>query len=122
MTRAVLDVSIVCYQPKQSAVVLSNPAVLVEILSYRTMYIDRREKLINYRRLTSLRNYLIVSQHDPWVEHHWRDAANNWQLETLEHGGALHIACLNLSLPMALIYEDLSPPVRLGSFPLTSAS
>jgi Uma2 family endonuclease len=41
---------------------LTNPRVVVEVLSASTEAIDRREKALNYRHLPSLEEYLVVAQ------------------------------------------------------------
>jgi Uma2 family endonuclease len=41
---------------------LTNPRVVVEVLSASTETIDRREKALNYRHLPSLEEYLLVAQ------------------------------------------------------------
>jgi Uma2 family endonuclease len=41
---------------------LTNPCVVVEVLSASTEAIDRREKALNYRYLPSLEEYLLVAQ------------------------------------------------------------
>ena len=41
---------------------LTNPRVVVEVLSPSTEAIDRREKALNYRHLPSLEEYLVVAQ------------------------------------------------------------
>ena len=42
-----------------------NPVVIVEVLSDSTEAYDRGEKFAHYRRIPSLRDYLLVSQHEP---------------------------------------------------------
>jgi Uma2 family endonuclease len=41
---------------------LTNPCVVIEVLSPSTEAIDRREKALNYRHLPSLQEYLVVAQ------------------------------------------------------------
>ena len=41
---------------------LTNPCVVVEVLSASTEAIDRREKALNYRHIPSLEEYLVVAQ------------------------------------------------------------
>ena len=47
---------------------LTNPTVLIEVLSDSTQHVDRGIKRRNYLRLPSLRTYLLVSQDYPAVE------------------------------------------------------
>ena len=48
--------------------VILNPYLLVEVLSPGTEQYDRGKKFDNYRTLPSLREYVIVSQAEPFVQ------------------------------------------------------
>ncbi len=41
---------------------LTNPCIIVEVLSASTEAIDRREKALNYRHVPSLEEYLLIAQ------------------------------------------------------------
>lgn len=41
---------------------IPNPKLVVEVLSPATQHVDRREKAVNYRRVPSLEEYVLVSQ------------------------------------------------------------
>jgi Uma2 family endonuclease len=47
---------------------LLNPAVIIEVLSPSTEAYDRGEKFFRYRRLASLREYILVAQDAPRIE------------------------------------------------------
>ncbi|MBA2618831.1 MAG: Uma2 family endonuclease [Rubrobacter sp.] len=49
------------------------PCLIVKVTSPGTESIDRREKMLNYRKMPSLQAYLIVDQNRPRIERHWRD-------------------------------------------------
>ena len=69
------DVVVACGEPRFEDDVydtLLNPVVIVEVLSPSTAAYDRGEKFSHYRQLTSLQDYILVSQHKACVEHHWR--------------------------------------------------
>lgn len=85
------------------------PCLIVEVLSPATEAIDRREKLIAYRTLPSLRYYLLVSQEKRQVECYIRDADNRWLIAVTEDSGSLEILCDNLKVNLSLddIYEDV---------------
>ena len=57
---------------------LLNPIVIVEVLSPATVAFDQGEKFSHYQQLTSLQNYILVSQHKFCVEHHWRQG-RRWE-------------------------------------------
>lgn len=69
------DVVVVCDEPRfedDTFDTLLNQIVLVEVLSPSTETYDREEKSEHYKQLTSLREYLLVSQNQAHVEHYRR--------------------------------------------------
>lgn len=46
---------------------VTDPRVIVEVFSPITEDIDRREKALNYRRITTLDEYLLIAQRSPQV-------------------------------------------------------
>jgi Uma2 family endonuclease len=59
---------------------ITNPALIVEVLSESTSAYDRGEKFVGYRTLPSLREYLLVDQTRYAVEQFVRVAENQWLL------------------------------------------
>jgi len=55
------------------AKLVQDASLVVEVLSDSTGEIDRREKLVAYRKLAGLRAYWVVSQDEQRVEVHDRD-------------------------------------------------
>ena len=53
---------------------LTDPVVVVEVLSPSTRARDHGDKLIDYFRLESVRHYLIVRTEDRAISHHARNA------------------------------------------------
>lgn len=103
------DVMVTCEKPEAGAITVSSPVLLVEVLSPSTMLTDLREKLIAYRTIARVREYLIVRQDEVAVELHRRTEAH-WDL--LRHGAGqiLKLESLTagqLELPIEAIYEGL---------------
>lgn len=68
------DAMVRCGVPLDGDVVkLSDPVIVVEVLSPSTQGIDAGAKLEGYFRLPSVRHYLIVDANDRLVVHHRRD-------------------------------------------------
>jgi Uma2 family endonuclease len=86
-----------------------QPCVIVEVSSPSTSSIDRREKLLNYQRIPSLRYYLLISPEHVQVDYYQRNANNQWELASLEKGEILEIWCDDnkLLLTVENIYEDM---------------
>ncbi len=54
---------------------IASPCLIIEVLSPTTEAIDRREKMLAYRHLESLREYVLVDQERRWVEVYRRTGA-----------------------------------------------
>jgi Uma2 family endonuclease len=69
------DIAIVCGTPQFEDVqvdTLLNPMLLIEVLSPSTEAYDRGGKFANYRKIPSLREYLLVAQDQPSIERYVR--------------------------------------------------
>lgn len=85
------DVSVVCGRVETLRVVkngnalgeaITNPTIVVEVLSERTEGYDRGEKFGHYMRVPSLKEYVLISQAEPLVEVYRRpDGPGHWQHE-----------------------------------------
>lgn len=93
--------------------VLANPAIVVEVLSPSTEAYDRGGKWEAYQEIPSLRDYLLVSQHQIRVEHFQRGANGAWSYRVLIAGDSAQLAN-GVSLAVDAIYR--------GAFDLPAAS
>ncbi len=100
------DVSVVCGEPARTDDGLSiiNPIVLVEVLSESTADRDRGGKFAHYRRLASLREYVVIAQEERAVEHHVRGEGGLWTLRDIRGAGVVELASLGCALPLDEIY------------------
>lgn len=57
---------------------LTNPILLIEVLSQSTEAYDRGMKFEQYRKLESLREYVLISQEKPHVEVFTRQEDGHW--------------------------------------------
>ena len=75
------DVFVFCGEPvfyKKRSDTIVNPILIVEVLSDGTEAKDRGKKMLAYRTLESLREYVLVSQNKPIVEQYIKNADGNW--------------------------------------------
>jgi Uma2 family endonuclease len=76
------DASVVCGKPvfsEDDKDTITNPRVLIEVLSKSTTTWDRKHKLEAYRQIESLTDYVIVFQDQPKVEHwHRSEGTKDW--------------------------------------------
>jgi Uma2 family endonuclease len=76
------DIAVTCDKPRfedDAFDTLTNPQVIVEVLSTSTESYDRGEKFARYRQLESLQEYILISQDRVMVEHYLRQG-NQWIL------------------------------------------
>ena len=102
------DLLLSCDPEDRETYFRSRPCLIVEILSEATARIDRREKLYAYTQIPSLREYLLLSQDRVEAELH-RRGDDTWKTLRFTEG-AVPLACLNLEIPLATIYEDVPTP------------
>ena len=103
------DVSVVCGSIETAADdqdAVTNPTLLVEVLSESTARHDRGAKAAHYRRIPSLREYVFVSQAEPRIEVHRRTEAGRWELLEARPGETIELASLGVRLDVAAIYAN----------------
>lgn len=88
-----------------SGTTITNPSLLIEVLSPSTEEVDRGSKLEDYQRIPSLQEYVLVSQH-PRVEIYRRQSSGSWEYRevregvvTLSSGALLDLSVLYADLP-----------------------
>jgi Uma2 family endonuclease len=87
---------------------LTNPKVILEVLSPSTADYDYGEKFILYRKLESFEEYLLVAQDKARVEVARKTNDNRWVISTYEGlDAAVRIESLSVSLPMTDIYDGV---------------
>ncbi len=109
------DAMLVCDPADDHPTYKRAPCLIAEVLSPATGAIDQREKWSAYRKLPSLRYYLLVDSERLWARAFFRDAQGNWLEQALERDDALEVACDGTRLRLTLddLYEDtgLLPPL-----------
>jgi Uma2 family endonuclease len=111
------DVSVVCGRPSfvdDHTDVITNPMVIVEVLSDSTERFDRGEKFAGYRSLPSLVDYLLVAQDQARVEHYTRGPDGTWVLRELVAGMRLQLTGLPRELAVDDIYRKVALPERVA--------
>lgn len=108
------DVSVACSKIKfldNQQDTLLNPSVIIEVLSPSTADYDRGGKFVEYRKIASLQDYVLVSQDQILVEHHSRQSEGSWLLrEYRKLSDTMTLSSLNLTIPLSVIYERVDIP------------
>ncbi len=108
------DLLIVCGEPAltdEAADTVTNPKVILEILSPSTEGVDYGKKFALYRRLPSLEEYVLIAQDEPRVDVFRRAADNRWVLTFYEgHQATIPIESAGVELPLSEIYDRVKMP------------
>jgi Uma2 family endonuclease len=108
------NLSIVCGSPQflePNELTLVNPTIIIEILSPSTDAKDRNEKLVYYRSIDSLQEYILIDQNTPYVQRYTRQTAHFWYVhltDALEE--VITLDAVGVTLPMGAIYDRITFP------------
>jgi len=116
------DVSVVCgpiERDPDDRNAITNPSVLVEVLSESAEGYDRGAKFAHYRELPSLCDYVLVSQYERRVEVYSRDAHGLWALREARAGEEVPLSAMSgAALVLDRVYEGVEleprPPRAAG--------
>jgi len=87
---------------------LTNPALLVEVVSPSSVALDHRVKLEEYTKLPSLQAYILVAQDEVKVERYLRQPSGEWlyQIETALEG-TITVPSLGITLALTNVYRKV---------------
>ena len=86
---------------------LSNPSIIIEVLSDSTEAYDRGSKFAAYRHLADLKEYVLVDIEAQRVESFRRAENDDWLLHVAEGQDMCDFVSLELSVAMADIFENV---------------
>ena len=86
---------------------ISYPCLVVEVLSPTTEAYDRGDKFALYRRSTTLQDYVLVGTNAMRVDLYQRNERGRWEILSYAAGDIIELPSVNLSVPVAQIYEDI---------------
>jgi Uma2 family endonuclease len=103
------DLSVVCGQLQTAPDddnAITNPTVLVEVLSDSTEAYDRGAKWAHYRRIASLREYVLVSHGEPLIEVYRRTAGGRFELTDARAGETIELESIGATLDVDAVYAN----------------
>ena len=105
------DVTVVCGEPQFEDAeqdTLLNPTLLAGILSPSTESYDRGREFQRYRLIPTFREYLLIAQDQPLVEHYLRQPDNRWLLATFEQlDDVIALDSIGCMLALADVYAGI---------------
>ncbi|HEY0323598.1 MAG TPA: Uma2 family endonuclease [Pyrinomonadaceae bacterium] len=109
------DVVVTCDAPGGDAYFRSEPILIVEVISPSTERIDRHEKMVAYKSVPSLQEYVLVMQDEMRVGI-YRRKDKEWEVLTFTIAEEqLQFASVELSMNVGEIYRNVRLPETDGS-------
>jgi Uma2 family endonuclease len=99
------DVSVVCRPVDDKDDRITEPVVIIEVLSPTTERVDRGRKKFDYFATPSIRQYAIVEQDGRLVDLYTRTDAG-WTNEIVTGDTVLNLSSIGVELSLHAIYED----------------
>lgn len=100
------DASVVCAEPimvmHEKNPALTNPTVIVEVLSPTTEAYDRGEKFERYQTIPSVQDYVLVSQDQKRIEVFSR--SRGWEGQAVGAGASIELASIGVVLDVDDVY------------------
>lgn len=99
--------------------VVYHPCLIVEVLSPGTAHLDQGRKFRNYRRIETLKEYVLIEADTMNVDCYRLNEKGKWELTTysLEDSPegtqndpnelSVHFTSIDFHCPISLIYEDV---------------
>lgn len=103
------DVMVACDKGDLESVYTEEPVLIIEVLSHSTAAVDRREKLVNYMKIPTLREYIIVHQRRRRVQVYRKGHDGRWSTTDYSSGDQIVLESLpkgKLTLSFESIYRD----------------
>lgn len=102
------DVMVTCSEAdRASALVKSEPKLLVEVLSPSTAAFDRGDKFADYRRLASLQEYALVDPKTRRSDVYRKGADDLWVLHPADAGQSLVLSSVALEIDAQTLFAEV---------------
>jgi Uma2 family endonuclease len=86
--------------------IITNPNLVIEVLSPSTEAFDRGAKFRAYQTIESLKEYLLASQDRPLIEQYIRDEGGEWRYKAAEGiESSLTLPSVGCTLNLAAVYK-----------------
>jgi Uma2 family endonuclease len=107
------DVTVVCgprERDPEDAHAVTNPTVIVEVLSPSTEPYDRGDKFEHFKRMPSLEQYVLVSHRARELEVFTRGASGGWEHRAYRDGERADLPSIGASLAVSELYDAAEEP------------
>jgi Uma2 family endonuclease len=87
---------------------ITNPRLIVEVLSKSTQQYDHTEKFRYYRSIPDFQEYLLINQYEVSIEHYIKTGEKEWILREYENmDEAIQLSSIDVEITLNDIYEGV---------------
>jgi Uma2 family endonuclease len=107
------DITVVCgprERDPEDENAVTNPALIVEVLSRSTEEYDRGDKFEHYKRIPSLRQVVLVSHREREIEVWTRGDGDTWTRVVSRDGAQANLGAISAQLDVRELYDAASEP------------
>jgi Uma2 family endonuclease len=106
------DVTVICGPPvldTEDRQAVTNPTLIVEVLSRSTEEYDRGDKFEHYRSMPSLQQYVLVAHRSRSVEVSTRGADGTWRSVVVGAGQIAALPAIGAQLDVDALFDAATP-------------
>ena len=90
---------------------ITNPQVIIEVLSDSTQGYDREGKFQAYRTIPTLQEYLLIDQTQIYIEHFSKTGNKQWTLQECDQEDKqISLTAVGLEIPLEYLYNKVQFP------------
>ena len=87
---------------------ITNPLLIIEVLSKSTKNYDKSEKFDYYRSIPEFREYILIDQSKYHLEQYAKTSENQWLFtEYNSENEVLTLASVEVKIPLSELYEEV---------------
>jgi len=115
------DCMVVCgdVEKHETKEAITNPKVIIEVLSKSTAAYDRGDKFFYYKKIKSLQQYILIEQDKPQIDIYSRNQVTDeneenilWKIERIKGlESNLNLTSIDLVISLKSIYKDVVFPI-----------
>lgn len=117
------DIMVIQGEPvyqENNPTIVTNPLVIIEVLSNSTQDYDRGGKFLLYRSIPGFREYILIDQYSYHIEQFAKNSKSKWELTEYDsEESVLTLESVEFQIPLKEIYEGIQVEVKVeeGSDP-----
>jgi len=112
------DVMVIEGQPVyigNNTTTVTNPSLIVEVLSKSTQNYDQGNKFLYYRSIPEFKEYILIDQYEYHIMHYVKTADSKWVLDEIEGESAnLVLETVDFEITLSDLYEQVDFSVNDG--------